>query len=147
MRQWDHVFNEICFLQQFGAKPGIIYHCGTTGGVLTVFPIWENGRISRVKVNMGSPILDPELIPVSIPTTPSTINNPVPEFTLTVEDVQLPLSFVSMGNPHAIYFSELPVNTFPLLQIGPKVEHHQIFPKRINFHVVHIKDSKTIDQV
>ena len=119
----------------------------TLAGIQTVFPIWDKGRISRVKVNMGTPILDPQLIPVSIPTTPLTINNPLPEFTLSVEDMQLPLSFVSMGNPHAVYFSELPVNTFPLLQIGPKIEHHKIFPKRVNFHVAHIKDSKTIDQV
>ena len=119
----------------------------TGAGIQTVFPIWENGVISRVKVNMGSPIFEPHLIPVTLPKTAPLGNQQLSEFTLSIENMSLPLSFVSMGNPHAVYFSEQPVETFPILQIGPKVEHHEMFPKRVNFHVAHIKNSSTIDQV
>jgi len=119
----------------------------TGAGIQTVFPIWENGVISRVKVNMGSPIFEPDRIPVTLPEMAHSGNQQLSEFTLSIENMHLPLSFVSMGNPHAVYFSEQPVETFPIMQIGPKVEHHEIFPKRVNFHVAHIKNSSTIDQV
>ena len=119
----------------------------TLAGIQTVIPIWKNEKISRVKVNMGSPIFEPDLIPVALPEAAKHKNQQLSEFTLTIENMLLPLSFVSMGNPHAVHFSEQPVETFPILQIGPKVEHHEIFPKRVNFHVAHVKNSSTIDQV
>ena len=50
----------------------------------------------------------------------------------------LPLSFVSMGNPHAVTFIEQPVADFPLLTVGPKVEHHPMFPRRVNFEIVNV---------
>ena len=47
------------------------------------------------------------------------------DFPLSVDDVDLNLTFVSMGNPHAVAFIDTPVERFPLHRIGPQVECQQ----------------------
>ena len=48
------------------------------------------------------------------------------------------LSFVSMGNPHAISFIDDDVDLYPLTEIGPLVETNEIFPNKINFEIVNV---------
>ena len=48
------------------------------------------------------------------------------------------MTCVSMGNPHAVLFSPRPVAQFPLEEVGPKVEHHPLFPERVNFEVARV---------
>ena len=43
-----------------------------------------------------------------------------------------------MGNPHAVAFIQQPVDEFPLHTIGPQVEHHPMFPRRVNFEIVNV---------
>ncbi len=43
-----------------------------------------------------------------------------------------------MGNPHAVYFQDQPVESYPLHEVGPAVEHHKLFPNRTNFEVVRV---------
>jgi diaminopimelate epimerase len=45
----------------------------------------------------------------------------------------------SMGNPHAIAFVD-DVDAIDLAQIGPIIEHHEIFPERVNFSIVAKQD-------
>jgi diaminopimelate epimerase len=52
--------------------------------------------------------------------------------------MKLKLTCVSMGNPHAVCFLEQPVADFPLAEVGPKVEHHPMFPNRVNFEIVNV---------
>ena len=44
-----------------------------------------------------------------------------------------------MGNPHAVAFIDEPVERVPLHAVGPLVEHHPMFPQRVNFHVVNVR--------
>lgn len=44
---------------------------------------------------------------------------------------------VSMGNPHIVVFVE-DIDSVQLAEIGPKLEHHPLFPKRVNVHFVQI---------
>ncbi len=62
-----------------------------------------------------------------------------------IDDNKLSLSFISMGNPHAVHFIENDVAEFPLLEIGPEVEHHPMFPKRINFEVARVINRQKIE--
>ncbi len=39
---------------------------------------------------------------------------------------------VNMGNPHAVFFTEADVETLPLAELGPALEHHALFPERAN---------------
>lgn len=104
----------------------------TGNGVLSVSPEYSNGSMVGATVNMGEPILNPVEIPVEIP-----VNDwPVLDYPLEVDGYELGLSFVSMGNPHAIAFIDQDVDEFPLEQIGPEVERHPIFPNKANFEVV-----------
>jgi diaminopimelate epimerase len=103
----------------------------TGAGVLRVRIETEGGLVTSVRESMGKPHLDPREIPVAIEAAP-----PVRSFDLRVDGVTLPVTPVSMGNPHAVYFQERAVEEYPLHEIGPLVERHALFPNRTNFEVV-----------
>ncbi|CAI8056829.1 Diaminopimelate epimerase [Geodia barretti] len=90
----------------------------TLAGIRTVVPTYDGPRITGARVAMGAPILAPAEVPM--------------------DGFDLPLSFVSMGNPHAVTFIEQAVAGFPLHTVGPKVEHHPMFPRRVNFEIVNV---------
>ena len=64
---------------------------------------------------------------------------------VTVHGTKLTLDLVSMGNPHAVYFIDKPVADFPLTRLGPKVEHHPMFPRGTNFEVVRVVNRRQIE--
>ena len=112
----------------------------TLAGLQRVFPIFDNGIISRVKVNMGPPTLTPASVPVVLGPGYDDSQGPVLDYPLEAEGHKLSLAFVSMGNPHAVALLDTPVDDFPLLSLGPDVEHHSMFPHRVNFEVVNVLD-------
>jgi diaminopimelate epimerase len=105
----------------------------TAVGVLTAQVFGEKGAVERVRVSMGVPRFAPQEIPVLAEGEPPLRNLP-----LDVEGERLAVTCVSMGNPHAVHFVERPVAEFPLESIGPKVEHHPLFPQRVNFEVARV---------
>ncbi len=106
----------------------------TASGMLNVRPIWKNGVMERASVSMGVPELFPSAIPVRVPGDIDRVLN----FPLTIDSTELLVNCVSMGNPHAVVFMDAPVDEYPLTSLGPKVEHHPMFPERINFEVVNV---------
>ena len=99
----------------------------------------ENG-LPVIQVGLGSPVFKAEDIPVNLDDGSGEevdIKYPLSRI-ITVNNCELMLHFVSMGNPHAIYFTEQPVVAFPLAQMGHEVEHHRMFPQRTNFEVVRV---------
>jgi diaminopimelate epimerase len=50
---------------------------------------------------------------------------------------------LSMGNPHAVFLVD-DVESIPLEQLGPALEHHPLFPQRANIGVAEVRDSHTI---
>ncbi|MCH2504743.1 MAG: diaminopimelate epimerase [Dehalococcoidia bacterium] len=110
----------------------------TLGGIRTVVPIYDGDRITGARVAMGEPLLEPGDVPVILDPASGYPKGPVTGYPLAVDSLELSLSFVSMGNPHAITFIDQPVGEFPLHTIGPMVEHHSIFPNRVNFETVNI---------
>lgn len=95
----------------------------------------------NIQTGMGEPKFGAEEIPLALETTAE----PILDYLLTIDDRKLALSFVSMGNPHAVFFEKEPIADFPLPQLGPKVEKHQIFPNRTNFEVARVISSKQIE--
>ena len=108
----------------------------TMGGVRTVEPIFHEGKVTGARVSMGPPGLNPADLPVDLEASGENLPGPVLDFPCHVDGLDLPLTFVSMGNPHAVAFLEQPVSDFDLRVIGPKVEHHPMFPRRVNFEIV-----------
>ena len=113
----------------------------TMAGVLSISPDWENGKVHSARVFMGKPHFRPEQIPVLIPEAaqePGQWRERVFNYPLEVQGRRLNISCVSMGNPHAVVFLEESVDEFPLEQIGPVVEHHSLFPRRVNFEIANV---------
>lgn len=99
----------------------------------------ENGKVSKVRVNMGAPILVPEQIPVLAEAEP-VVREPI-----EVCGREWEMTCVSMGNPHAVVFIDTPVGEFALEQVGPHFENHERFPRRINTEFVRVLDRHTME--
>ena len=114
----------------------------TLAGIRKAIVMNAKGRSGLIKVSMGKPKLKASDIPLSREKgTASMLDiTPVLDYQLFPANSELRLTFVSMGNPHAVCFVSKSVGDFPLLEIGPKVEHHPLFPQRTNFEVVNIID-------
>lgn len=87
-----------------------------------------------VEVDMGEPELDGESIP-------TTFQGKVINQTLEVNGQEYTVTCVSMGNPHCVHYVDQ-VDSFPVQQLGPAIEHHQAFPKRINVEFIQVIDEK-----
>lgn len=98
----------------------------------------EHGKVSTVKVNMGTPILKAQDIPV-IAGADEVIGERI-----EVEDRIYEMTCVSMGNPHAVIFMD-DVSTLPLDKIGPLFENHVRFPRRINTEFVKVLDEEHVE--
>ena len=99
---------------------------------LTLFK-GEDGKIEKVRVNMGSPILESKLVPVI------SDNEKVIDESINVCSNEYKMTCVSMGNPHAVVFME-DVENLDIDAIGPYFENHERFPKRTNTEFVKIID-------
>jgi diaminopimelate epimerase len=106
-----------------------------------------NDRVAKVKIGMGQPKFSKKDIPVIIRAGEGKLVDikSMVQYTITVAGRQLPLNLVSMGNAHAVYFSQQPVAEFPLSRIGPKIEQNKIFPRGVNFEVAQVVDRKQIE--
>ncbi|HKA53827.1 MAG TPA: diaminopimelate epimerase [Candidatus Binatia bacterium] len=102
----------------------------TDAGVKTLFLELDNGKVSRVTVDMGEPILDGPRIPVAA--AGQIIDQP-----LEVDGKSYQVTCLSMGNPHCVTFVDV-VEPLELEKIGPRFEHHPFFPKRVNTEFIQV---------
>ena len=77
-----------------------------------------------VTVDMGVPVLAPAEIPFTAPARK-------PLYHIDVEGLDVEISAVSMGNPHAVLLVD-DVDNAAVEELGPQIEHHPSFPKRVN---------------
>lgn len=110
----------------------------TKAGVKLITLLDGNAKKRKVRVDMGEPILNPELIPVKI------TQNPALKYPLKIEDKTWEINCVSMGNPHAVIFTNNIKNLY-LPTIGPKFESNPIFPRKTNTEFVEVIDKKTLN--
>ncbi len=100
----------------------------------------EGGKVSTVKVNMGSPILTAGQIPVIARNGEDRVIGQ----DIEVDGSIYQMTCVSMGNPHAVVFVEDAAG-LDLEKIGPLFENHALFPKRVNTEFVKILDRDTVE--
>lgn len=103
----------------------------TKGGIKYLDLTVKEGKVSLVKVNMGSPILKPSLIPIRSEKE-QFVDEPV-----TVDGKVYRMTGVSMGNPHVVTFVD-DTASLNLEKIGPSFEDHELFPNRINTEFVQV---------
>ena len=121
----------------------------TMVGTRTIQASISQGKVSHAKVNMGTPRFRAEDIPVLIEKQQKGRGEvditSILDYPLTIDKRKFTLSFVSMGNPHAVNFLSNPVADFPLSEIGPQVENHPIFPERVNFEIARVLNRSKIE--
>ena len=105
----------------------------TKGGLKVIHMEVEGGKVARVKVDMGTPELNPRLIPVNLP------GELVLRHRMQIMGQTWYITCVNMGNPHAVLFVRDP-EVIDLPTIGPMIEHHPLFPRRTNVEFVRIID-------
>ncbi len=105
----------------------------TGGGMKQLWLTVENGKVARIKADMGTPELNPRLIPVDLP------GELVLRHRLQILGQTWFITCVNMGNPHAVVFVRDP-EVIDLPTIGPMIEHHPLFPRRTNVEFVRVID-------
>ena len=98
----------------------------------------EDGRVTKVRVNMGSPVLEAAEIPVVAK------QSPVVDTPITVDGREYRMTCVSMGNPHAIVYVDEMIDDETMAKIGPLFEHHECFPQRVNTEFVKVLDRERV---
>jgi diaminopimelate epimerase len=94
-------------------------------GVQPVSLYVEQNKVTKVRVDMGVPILDGLQVPTIFEGSP-VMNQPI-----EAGGEQFSFTAVSMGNPHSvIYVEDAP--KFELATFGPLLEIHPYFPRKIN---------------
>lgn len=105
----------------------------TKSGIRQLWLTVEDGKVARVKADMGTPELNPRLIPVDLP------GEIVLRHRLQILGQTWFITCVNMGNPHAVLFVRDP-EVIDVSTIGPMIEHHPLFPRRTNVEFVRIID-------
>lgn len=133
--------------------------------ILVLYP--HHGRVEKVRVDMGEPILEPGLIPVK--KVQPEGKEPLIGYPLAVLGKTYHVTPVSMGNPHCVVFAEEldlpedgglvqpgttgrtcggadgldldgPLGRWDMTRIGPAFERHPFFPNRTNTEFVRVLD-------
>jgi diaminopimelate epimerase len=117
------------YLYECGIKKSDRLTIETAAGIKTIELTTVNGNVTQVKVEMGTPGLLRNDIPML------GVNEQVIDVPIQVNDTVLNITCVSMGNPHCITFVD-DVDSVDLSVTGKAIENHELFPERINAHFV-----------
>ncbi|GHT46331.1 diaminopimelate epimerase [Bacteroidia bacterium] len=103
----------------------------TKGGVKTLKLYPVNGKVERVTVDMGEPITEAKKVPVK------WSDDRLIDQTVDFQPEKYAITAVSMGNPHAVIFTQ-GISTMDIETIGRKIETHPMFPEKTNTEFVEI---------
>jgi diaminopimelate epimerase len=113
----------------------------TGNGVLTIGLTTDtNNQVTQICVDMGEPKLAPAQIPATLDgdqIVDAPISTDLGDFLMTC---------VSMGNPHAVLFTE-DIQSIALKELGPAIETHPCFPNRTNAHWVKVIGPNEIQMI
>lgn len=110
----------------------------TKSGIKRLKLFVKNGKVETVLVDMGKATIKPADIPVR-----SELDTFISQ-KITVNGKEETVTCVSMGNPHCVLFTDIPVDTIELEKIGPYFENHELFPERINTEFANVLDDHTV---
>lgn len=113
------------YLYDYGITDKTEISVETLGGIKYLSLNVKNGKVESVKVDMGTAEIRPAFIPMAAEGE-SFINQPV-----EVNGKTWNMTGVSMGNPHAVIFTEN-IKELDLEKGGKYFENHPLFPERVN---------------
>lgn len=111
----------------------------TMSGVISL-RLEDDGRIT---VDMGPPVFDTNKIPFTSAGLTPTKEHAALLWPLEIGNKVVPLAVLSMGNPHAVQIVP-DVDAAPVAVDGPIIEHHSLFPQRVNAGFMQIIDRQQI---
>lgn len=113
------------YLYESGLVPRADMQIETLAGLRQLRLDIEGGKVKQVTVEMGMPVVEADV--------------------LTVDNRTLPFTFVSMGNPHAVFFYDWMVTTDTLLSLGAKIGTHPHFAGGTNVEFACVRNPQEID--
>lgn len=147
MFNWDGSESEMCgngirCVAKFVHDKGIVdkdtITVETLAGIKTIkLTLDQNNKASMITVNMGSPIFNPNDIPVI------SDEEIVKNLKIKVIDKEFIFTCVSMGNPHAVTFVD-DLENFDVKKYGKILEKDKHFPKRANIEFVQVLDENNL---
>jgi diaminopimelate epimerase len=149
----DGSYGEMCgngircvakYLYDHGIRRSESLKIESAGRVLSFELTVSRGKVERVRVDMGEPIL----IPAQIPTTLRSAKGPeepVVDVPVSIGGRQFKVSSVSMGNPHCVVFVDEPTDEW-VLGTGPKIENDSHFPQRVNVEFAKVLSRRELEQ-
>ena len=108
--------------------------------VLEAQTTMDAGVVASVRLSMGPPRFVPSEVPVLTAASP-----PILDMAVEVAGQAISVACLSMGNPHAVTFTDEPVDSYSLEKLGPLMEWHSAFPARVNFGVARVADRSHMD--
>jgi diaminopimelate epimerase len=120
------------YLYERGVVVETVFPLETFNNLLTLRLQVEGAKVLGVEVDMGEPILESDLVPVS------GEKRQVVSEEMQAAGKTFLFTAVSMGNPHCVIFCD-DTAAVPLTEWGPPIEAHPIFPRKTNVEFVEIK--------
>jgi diaminopimelate epimerase len=121
-------FAKYCYENNIAKKNELTVE--TLAGIKRTWLTVEDNTVISIMVDMGAPTLDRSKIPMLGQGT--CINED-----LQVNGEQYKVTCLSVGNPHCVVFVDN-LDDFPVQIMGPKIENHKFFPKKINAEFVQV---------
>jgi diaminopimelate epimerase len=113
----------------------------TGAGILTLQLVTgADGKVEKVRVNMGPPRLTKAEIPMLGNQADRVVNEP-----LNILHSTFNITCASMGNPHCVIFVD-DVEGFQVEKYGPLIENHELFPRRTNVEFVQVLSRTEVRQ-
>lgn len=109
----------------------------TLAGIKTVYLVVDNGKVQRIRVSMGTPIIDPKNVPV-LYNGKDFINQKI-----NIDGKPYNISTIKVGVPHTILFVNN-INSVNVNKLGAIIEKHHMFPLGTNVNFIEICSSKKI---
>ncbi|WP_230398793.1 diaminopimelate epimerase [Novisyntrophococcus fermenticellae] len=125
------------YVYEYGLTDKTSISVDTKSGIKYLELTIKDGKAVQIRVNMGEPILETVKIPV-LADEQELINAPI-----SVDGKEYRMTCVSMGNPHAVIYMD-DLENLNIEKLGPKFEHHERFPDRVNTEFVKVLDKHTV---
>ncbi len=121
------------FVREQGLTDADRIAVGTARGRIVL----EIERDGQVQVDMGVPRLEPDDLPFVAPARQ-------PSYLLEVGEETIEIGAVSIGNPHAVLLVD-DVAAASVARLGPLIEHHPRFPRRVNVGFLAVRGRDRVD--
>ena len=116
----------------------------TLSGIKTIDLTVKDGKVRLANVDMGMPVLLSQGVNRELtPEVRKEIADSEIWEVLDVQDKEMSMIHISMGNPHAVFFVD-DVDNIEIEKIGPAIVTHPRFPDRTNVEFVQIVDESHV---